>query len=89
MEIEALQLVDYLNQEAWIDGIAEEVSLFEFRSVGSWWGISFMGEIVWHSDDDERPYINLEEEREDLKKFVLRKSRVLTDQILQKLNNIQ
>ena len=54
-------LVNALNQEAFAHyGEEHESYPFELRSTGDAQGIFFLGNQIWHSEDDQRQYVDVD-----------------------------
>ena len=79
-KIEALKLVESLNNETFIDGrCIEEIEPFNFESNGYLWKISFMGVDLISTDNDDREWLE-DDKRETLRDFVIREAKkVLLD----------
>ena len=87
MKEEALALVEELNNEAITD--LEYYCPFEFKSRG--WNnsvICFMGIIIWTDEYDERKYIEDTDERESLRDYIVRESKVILEDLRKKMNNL-
>jgi hypothetical protein len=87
MKEEALTLVEQLNSEAITD--LEYYVPFEFKSFG--WNnsaIYFMGIILWTDDNDEREYIGDTDEKELLRDYIVRESKVILEDLSKKMNNL-
>ncbi len=78
--MEELKIVESLNNETFIDGRSMEyIEPFNFESNGYLWKISFMGVDLISSDNDEREWLN-DDEQESLRDFLIRESKkVLLD----------
>jgi len=87
MEKEALELVESLNNETFIDGIIEWIEPFEFRSSGNECVIYFMDTVIWTSENDEREYES-DDEKESLRKYVIRESKNILNDLNKKMNLI-
>jgi hypothetical protein len=87
MKEEALALVEELNNEAITD--LEYYCPFELRSKG--WNnsvICFMGIIIWTDEYDERKYIEDTLEREPLRDYIVRESKIILEDLSKKMNNL-
>jgi hypothetical protein len=87
MKEEALELVDELNNYAITD--LEYYCPFELRSKG--WNnsvICFMGIIVWTDEYDTRKYIEDTDIRESLRDYIVRKSKVILNDLNKKMGNL-
>lgn len=81
---EALKTVEDLNQESWSEGNETFWEPFEFISTGNYSGITFMGEFVWNSENEERHYdYEKDEYTESIRDFVTKESK----EMLRILNN--
>jgi len=83
IKLQALELVEDLNNETEERGGLGYYALFEFRfSAYSSGCVLFMGIPIWTEDNDEREYIGDSDVQESLRVFLIRKS----EQILKDLN---
>jgi hypothetical protein len=87
MKEEALALVEELNNET-LTGL-EYYHPFEFKFRRGWFSsIYFMGVILWTDENDEREYIGDTDEREPLRDYIVRESKIILEDLSKKMNNL-
>lgn len=84
----ALKTINELNDEVFDIG-SDYYSPFELQSIGSHTVIIFMGVTLWTSEEDEREYIGKSDEKEDLRTFLVRESKLITKDIKKKMKQIK
>lgn len=75
---QALDIVEDLNNDIEERGDLEYYAPFEFKSNG--WqssAISFMGVFIWTEENDERDYVDETDEKESLRNFIIRQSKMI------------
>ena len=78
LEEEALQTVEELNMKFYDVGGPEDMIPFTFTSTGYAFGILFMDQMVWSTEDDDRVEVIPDGTKlESLKDYILRKTREL------------
>lgn len=83
MTNEVLSIVEELNQEIF-DKYGEDASqLLQFTvvSTGFYTSINFLGQVIWSSEEDDREWIEEENDYELLDPFIRKKVNELTTQI--------
>lgn len=81
MKEEALNLVESLNNESFLDGrCLENYAPYEFISIGYDCCITFMGVNIWSDSNDERSWIT-DTDKEDLRRFVIRESKGIVNDL--------
>jgi NDP-sugar pyrophosphorylase family protein len=74
-DIEVLKIVRELNSEIYKYTQQEEM-LMEFITDGAISGVKFFGKYIWDEINDERKYINVEEDiQESLNEYLRREAR--------------
>lgn len=81
MKEEALNLVESLNNESFLDGrCLDHYAPYEFTSIGYDCYISFMGVHLWSYDNDERSWIT-DTDKEPLREFVIKESKKIVNDL--------
>ena len=82
MKEEALNLVESLNNESFVDGgCLDYYAPCEFISIGFDCQIKFMGVHIWSCDNDEREWTS-DEEKESLRSLVVRESKKIISDLV-------
>jgi hypothetical protein len=85
--ITALQITNDLNCEAYIDNGKEYYMPFTYVSMGHECLIEFMGVPIWDSDNDDREWIG-EDDKESLRKYLLRQSKEILIDLCAKMMQV-
>ena len=85
---EALELVESLNNETYLDGKSlDYIMPFNFESDGHTCAISFLGITLWDDDNDDREWLE-GDEVEPLRDFIIREAKKILVDINTRLTQI-
>ncbi len=78
---EALEIVERLNLDSWVEDGRLDYTPFEFHSDGYQSAILFMGVVLWNTESDDRDYIGDTDEQEPLMDYIIRESLVVFEDL--------